>query len=193
MRRFRRSFRAKRRFSRTPVLRAARRTSQVNVVDSTATATTDGIALITTPATIDEDPDHTIITNGTAIAEVEEGSKITGVDLTMELAGPPDTAPYVVSFLVWKDSAFGALTAPTTAADVLQPATTLQLKELKANACHFERFLITEQSDKRRFKLHIPRRLRTLKQGEGIKISVSNGAPNVTINWIIFGRIFTIR
>lgn len=190
---FKRMFRARRRRNRVRFVREARRPSHINITQTTAAAATDTETLIITPTTIDEDPDHTIISNGTTIAECHENSRITGVDLTLEIAGDssPDD-PFPVSVLVWKDSQHGALGTPGTANDVLVPSTTLQLGELKRSTCQFERFMITGQSDKRRLRIRIPRRLRYIRQGERIAMTITNGAAaNTGITWILFGRIWT--
>lgn len=165
----------------------------MSIQDTLATGSTiEG--LVTTPATIDEDADHTIISNGTTIAEVGERSKIVKMDVFLEIGCESVSAPFSVSFLVYKDSIHGALAAPSSANNVLAPSTTLQLAELKKSTCQFERFLITANGDKRRFRLRVPRRLSFLKQGEHLSIMLTNstaGAEDIT--YLIVGRIWSVR
>lgn len=125
---------------------------------------------------------------------MEPGGRIIRTDLTLEIA-KADAAvddTFSVSFLLWKDSAFGALGSPTTANDVFAPSTTLQLKELKKNTCMQERFLITAQGDKRRFRLRIPRRLSRIMQGEAIKMTITNGSPDAAIVYSLWGKIISV-
>lgn len=193
MRGFRRRFRARGR-KRMPVVRQTSHIHNVLMPLTTiASNTTSGEAILNTPATVDEDPDHTIISNGTTIAECDAGARITKVDLTLEISCAAATAtPFPVAFIVWKDAHYGAITAPTTADDVFSPSTTLQLATLKKNTCQYEKFLLTVQGDRRRFHLRVPRRLRRLMQGEGIKISISNLAPDTnSIVYTLFGKIVT--
>lgn len=195
MRRFRRSFRARRgrRHRGAPIARQTRRVSNILVpVTTIAAATNTNYTLLRTPATIDEDPDHTIVSNGTTIAEVSEGSRISFMDVTIEIAAESLATPFACSFMVWKDSVHGALAAPAGPSDVMAPSTTLQLSKLKESTGHYERWLFSVSGDKRRFRLHLPRRLRYLKQGESINIIVSNAAPaTYNILFTIFGRIVT--
>lgn len=178
-----------------PALRARRHYHNVLItLDTIAAATTVGETILTTPATIDEDPDHTKVSNGTDIAECESGARVMRTDLTLEIAkadaAVDDTFP--VTFMVWKDSTFGALASPGNATEIFVPSTTLQLAELKKNTCMSERFLITAQGDKRRFHLKIPRRLRALKQGERYAITITNHSADAAVVYTLFGKIITI-
>lgn len=163
----------------------------VNIATAAATDTID--TLLRTPATIDEDPDHANVSDGTVIAECEEGSRVVQWSLEIEIgAADPVNAAFPVSFSVWKDSAFGAAADPNVNQAFL-PSTTLERKTFKTNICQYERFLVTTEGDKRRFRLHLPRRLRTLKQGESYKIQVANeAAANDAIAWTLWGRIVTV-
>lgn len=167
------------------------RISHVNILQTVGAAGSSLEFLIRTPATIDEDPDHTVISDGTAGAEVAEKSKIIKVDCYLEIASDQAADPGVVTFMVWKDDSHGALAAPTTATDVAAPSTTLQLQALKKNICQYERFLMSANNDKRRFYIRIPRRHRYLRQGESIQMTIFNGMGDA-ITTMVFGRIWTI-
>lgn len=196
MRRFGGRFRA-RRFRgrrRLPVLRARKHITNVLVpVTSIASATTTGYTLAQTPATIDEDVDHTIISNGSTIGEIEPGARVRAY-LEIELgAADPVNATYAVSLMFWKDSTYGAITSPTNATQIIAPGTTLELAALKKNTCQFERFLLTVEGDKRHFRLRIPRRLSFLRQGEAYKIHITNHAPDTdSISFTIWGKFVWI-
>lgn len=189
---FRRMFRARRRFRRRGprFLRAVTRSHHVNIVDDRITgAASANFTLLRTPATLDEDPDHSIVSNGTTIAECAENSRIVKTDLKIELAADAITDPFTVSVILWKDGIHGQVTQPTVAA-VLSPATTQALATTKQHICQFERFMFTSQGDKRVIHLRIPRRLRQLRHGESIQLLVNSTGATDTLSTTT-GRIWT--
>lgn len=168
------------------------RTSHINAGPASIAATADNTELLLrTPATIDEDPDHTVISTITTGAEVEENSTVRKIDVTFDIAANAVSAPFVVTFYLWKDDAFGAVAAPTASTDPLAPSTTLQLAALKKNICMYERWLFSPQGDRRRIKLRIPKRLRRLRQGESYQYTIFNASTDTAITFMAYGRITT--
>lgn len=113
------------------------------------------------------------------------------LDLVIVADGAP-SPPFTVSFLVYKDAAHGGITAPTAAGDVIAVGSTTQLAMLKRNTCQYQKFFLTIQGDHRRFKIRIPKRFRTLNQGEAITFVITNqAAATDDILYYIQGRIIT--
>lgn len=102
-------------------------------------------------------------------------------------------SPIPVAILVWKDRThFGAPSDPSTAETVLQPSTSDLIYSIKKNAIMFRKFYISIQGDKRVLSLKIPRRLRIMKTGDILKITVSNLEPATNgIEWFMYGKIIT--
>lgn len=192
MRRFRGRFRAPKRFRRRGLSFKRQRLSYHNINIATrelAENTTESTQLII-PS---DSPDHTIVGAFATPVQCENHSIIKKVDLTLEIVadGAP-SPPFLVAFLVWKDAAHGGITTPTTAQDIIAVGSTTQLALLKKNTCQYEKFFFTIQGDRRRFKIRIPKRFRTLNQGEAISITVSNlAAATDDILYFIQGRIVT--
>lgn len=164
--------------------------SNINIASrSLAAATTDTIGLITTA----DSPDHTLVSNGTNVAQVDRNSRITGIKVILSIvAAPAPDDPIPVGVMLWKDNQYGQATPPTTTDDILVPSTTMTLANQKANTCMFRRFYLTGVSDKYTMSLKIPRRLRTLREGEFIRLIVSNlEAADEAIEWMAHGRIWT--
>lgn len=168
-RRFGRRFRRGRR--RPFFKRATVRFGYVNIADTNlAAATTTTITLITaadSPVTSQE-------TDGTLAVSVDNGSRIVPrIRFSIAAAGTPGD-PIPVAVLVWKDSVLGGLADPTTAQDVLVNSDTAANAMLKKNKCMYIQKYITTQGDVFSFNIRVPRRLAMLKEGESIKISISN-------------------
>lgn len=97
-----------------------------------------------------------------------------------------------VAVLLWRDDAYAGLGEPTTAEDVVNPSTSTQRQRLKANTAMYRKFYLTGQSDKKILSLKVPFRLRMLKDGEMLKLTVSNLEPATNpIEYFVQGQIIS--
>lgn len=140
-----------------------------------------------------DSPDHAVTATFGTPAQCENGAMLISNKLHFEVAvNGAATTPIFVAVLLYKDAAHGDIAPPTTAQDVINESITLQLAMLKKNTCHYAKFLLSVQGDKRSFFLRIPKRMRTLRQGEAYTLVVTNGAPATTdITWFLQGRMIT--
>lgn len=189
MRGFRRRFRARGRRRRPIFARVVKRYNNVFIgLQTLAAATTVTEQLLT----VADSPDHTLVSDGTNAIQVENNSRILGMKVKLDIACSAIADPIAVSFMLWKDAAHGGITSPTSTSNILAPSTTTQLGMLKANTCMYRRWLFTTQGDHRTYFLKVPRRLRQLREGEQLMLTVTNHAPDTdTILFEVIGRIFT--
>lgn len=169
---------------------AHREVHHVNILPRTvAAAATEHIQLLTAA----DDPVHTTISTGAATATCDRNSKITGIKIGVTIVGTGGAGdPIPVAILLWKDAQYGGGADPTTANDVLQPSTTSTLTIIKKNACMHRRFYLSSSSDKATIWLRVPRRLRVMREGESLTLTVTNmEAATDDIEWMAHGRIWT--
>lgn len=172
-----------------PFKRVSRQRHVINIAErSLAANTTETLSLILS----DDTPSPTVISDGTTIAECEEGSRVIPRKLKIAFTSAVSD-PVAVAFLVWKDGSFGAPTDPTTAQDVVSAGSALQSAALKKFACMYQKFWLSPNSDQKNFFIRIPKRLRRLRQGESIKLTVTNlEAATDAIEYFVQGQIVSL-
>lgn len=142
-----------------------------------------------------DSPTLSQVSDGTVVADCENNSIITGIKVKFALVPNAQiTDPIQYSFLLWKDrNSFAGANDPTSALDVLAPSTTAQLGLLKANTAMFRRDFLSASGDKHTYFLKIPRRLRVMKDGDTLKLTITNSeAATDAMEYFISGYI-TVR
>lgn len=185
-RRKRRSFIPRPRFQKQVI-----RTTHFNIAPTQiGFGASSNVTLLRTPATIDEDPDHTIVSNGSTIGEIAENSRIIKTDLQLDISSEADNTPFACTAIFWKDDIHGAVTQPTVGS-ILVPATTQALATTKKSIMMFKRFLFTTNADKRTIFLRIPPRFRTLRHGESYNLLIVNDSAAADITFMLSGRLWS--
>lgn len=161
----------------------------INIASRTLAANTSEATQLLIPA---DSPDHTIVGSFGTPVQTENNAHLIGGRLKISITCETPGAPFVVAILLYKDAAHGGIAAPATAQDVVAVASTTQLSMLKKNTCMYRKFWMTGQHDIKEFMLRVPRRMRTLQQGEAYTLVVSNLAPATDdINYFIQGKWIT--
>lgn len=188
--RFRRR-RGSTRFRRNPVLRAKTNFHTVNIAARTLAAATSEVHTL---ITADDTPSPVVVSTGSGgtVAECEEGAVVKFRKLKVQFTGA-FSDPVAVAFAIWKDQVFGGLADLTSAEDIVAPSTTTSLKVQKASVGMYRKFWLTPNSDNRVYSLYVPRRLAKLRQGESLKMIVTNlEAATDAIEYFVQGTIISV-
>lgn len=162
--------------------------ANVNINTTLAAATTTTYSLLTAS----DSPNPALVSDNSTIAQCENNSIIGKTHLQLVLVPNAQiTDPIQYSFVLWKDRVnFGAPADPASALDVLQPSTTSALSVFKANVAMFRRNFLSASGDKHTYYLKIPRRLRIMKEGDILKLTITNSeAATDAIEFFVSGYI----
>lgn len=126
--------------------------------------------------------------------ECPVGSYIRKFWLQLNLAYVNQTQPEQISVLIYKDTKYGGFTDFTNARDeFLLNSDSWTIQARHASVIYFKTFLFSTQGDKINLSIRrIPKRLRTLKAGEAIKIIIQNHAAAAgTLHYAAVGKVVT--
>lgn len=192
-RRFGRRFRARRRFRRFGGTLEKRNNYIETAVIELPEASVDTISLLTGADAVTNN-----VSNDTNVADCEKGSKIIGGRVTVLLSIAETGQPArLISYALYKDSAFGAMTDIADISDVMTPSTSQVIATQKKYTVLKGKTFMGDQSDKMtlRFGPRVLRKLGKLREGETVKLFLQNETTtaNRAINFAVHGYIRTIK